>query len=67
MLLNHNHSRAARETVVTLYIHDQAKTPNKRVIKKKQMEIIYIWMILQLEELSPRMVLEENENFSFNG
>ncbi len=31
------------------------------------MEIIYIWMILQLEELSPRMVLEENENFCFNG
>lgn len=24
-------------------------------------------MILQLEELSPRMVLEENNNFSFHG
>lgn len=34
MLLNHNHSRAARETVVTVYIHDQAKPQNKRVIKK---------------------------------
>lgn len=26
MLLNYNHSRDARETVVTLSIHDQAKT-----------------------------------------
>ncbi len=34
MSQNHNHSRAARETVVTVYIHDQAKPQNKRVIKK---------------------------------
>lgn len=63
--LNHNDSRDARATVVTLYIHDQAKTQNKRVTAK-QMEIIYIWMIIQIDKLLfPRTILGRKQSLQF--